>query len=140
MNFSGNRYSKDALQRMMDDNDVATFVLRCADRFGSYGIVGFAVVRVSECRLLDLMFSCRVQSKRVEHGFLAWLLRKYSGDGEHDFLANLRKTKKNGPSSAVFAEMGFDEASTADGVTTLRFQKDQPIQDDGIVSITVVDQ
>jgi predicted enzyme involved in methoxymalonyl-ACP biosynthesis len=81
------------------------------------------------------MFSCRVQSKRVEHAFLAWLLNKYIVDGNRDFFANLRKTPKNEPSSAVFREMGFDELDTENGVTTLAFRRDRTIPDDGVVEI-----
>ena len=120
---------------MMDDNDLATYVLRCADRFGSYGIVGFAVVR--RVRAPSARFDVQLPGSEQAGGACVSGLAAEDGtvgDGQHDFLADLRKTTKNAPSSAVFAEMGFDEASTADGVTTLRFQKEPPIPDDGIVS------
>jgi FkbH-like protein len=120
MNFSGNRYSMDQLRQVAADPTLDTYVLRCRDRFGSYGIVGFSVVRRDPARMLDLMFSCRVQGKRVEHAFLAWLLRKYIANPQRDFLADLRRTKKNAPSAAVFADMGFEEVATAEGLTTLR--------------------
>ncbi|HYS24793.1 MAG TPA: HAD-IIIC family phosphatase [Vicinamibacterales bacterium] len=135
MNFSGNRYSVDALHRLMADTGAETYVLRCRDRFGSYGIVGFAVVDLRELRLVDLMFSCRVQGKRVEHALLAWLLRRHLPAGTRDFLAALRKTKKNAPSAAVFPEMGFEEAGVADGVTTLRYPRTRPVADDGAIDI-----
>ena len=51
--------------------------LVASDRFGSYGVIGFSIVDRREPRMTDLMFSCRVQSKRVEHAFLAYLLGKY---------------------------------------------------------------
>jgi FkbH-like protein len=121
MNFSGSRYSKDELGLIMRDRSRETFVLRCSDRFGTYGIVGFAVVDVQEPRLLDLMFSCRVQGKQIEHAFLGWLLeRHYQGD-TRDFMANLRKTPRNTPGSAVFSDLGFSELGTIDGVTSLRY-------------------
>lgn len=135
MNFSGNRYSLDQLRQVMHDDGLATYVLRCADRFGAYGIVGFAMVDRRQVRLLDLMFSCRVQSKRVEHAFLAWLLERHIAGGTKDFLANLRKTPKNAPSSAVFGEIGFHEDGTEDGLTTLRYPAARPVPDDGIIAI-----
>ncbi len=135
MNFSGNRYSVDALNRLMADTGAETYVLRCRDRFGSYGIVGFAVVDLRESKLVDLMFSCRVQGKRVEHAFLAWLLRRHLPSGTRDFLAALRKTPKNAPSAAVFPEMGFEDAGVADGVTTLRYPRTLPVADDGAIDI-----
>jgi FkbH-like protein len=135
MNFSGNRYSVDALRRLMADADAETYVMRCRDRFGTYGIVGFAVVDLRELKLVDLMFSCRVQGKRVEHAFLAWLLRRHLTAGTRDFLASLRKTKKNAPGAAVFPEMGFEEVAVADGVTTLRYPRSRPVTDDGVIDI-----
>jgi FkbH-like protein len=135
MNFSGKRYSRAELELIMRDRSRETFVLRCSDRFGSYGIVGFALVDLQEPRLLDLMFSCRVQGKRIEHNFLAWLLERHFRYDGRDFLANLRKTPRNGPGSAVFAELGFGEIATSEGVTSLRYQKDLGIPDERIIEI-----
>src|ERR1700728_963052 len=71
MNFSGNRYDREVLRKLLSNPDMDTFVLSCEDRFGSYGVIGFSIVDRREPRMTDLMFSCRVQSKRVEHAFLA---------------------------------------------------------------------
>src|SRR5579872_1236333 len=71
MNFSGNRYDREVLRHLLSSKDEDSFVLSCEDRFGSYGVIGFSVVERREPRMRDLMFSCRIQSKRVEHAFLA---------------------------------------------------------------------
>jgi FkbH-like protein len=139
MNFSGNRYSTEALERVAADSRLDTYVIRCSDRFGSYGIVGFSVVDRQEPRLLDLMFSCRVQAKRVEHGFLGWLLQQHRNGGPRDFFANYRKTPKNEPSGAVFQDVGFQEVGVADGVTTLRFGGDREVPEESVVEIVVED-
>jgi FkbH-like protein len=139
MNFSGNRYSRDLLREILSKDYLDTYVLTCEDRFGSYGAVGFSIVDRRELRMTDLMFSCRVQSKRVEHAFLAFLIRKYSAALGKDFLANYRKTDRNAPSGAVFADIGMEEAGVADGVTTLVFRKDRTPPDDGIIKIVVQD-
>ncbi|MFO1305231.1 MAG: HAD-IIIC family phosphatase [Burkholderiales bacterium] len=136
MNFSGNRYSMEQLRDIANDKGLDTYVLRCTDRFGTYGIVGFALVDNAEPRLLDLMFSCRVQAKRVEHAFLSWLLKRHRARGDSDFLANYRKTPKNAPSGIVFHDLGFDEVAVQDAVTVLRFEKDKDILDDAIVTIS----
>ena len=137
MNFSGNRYSIEELQRIAADSRLDTYVIQCRDRFGSYGIVGFSVVDRDEPRLLDLMFSCRVQAKCVEHGFLGWLLNQHRAKGQRDFFANYRKTPKNEPSGAVFQEVGFDEVGVKDGVTTLRFARNRDIPEESVVEIIV---
>jgi len=139
MNFSGNRYGRDVLRKIIATPYLDTFVLACEDVFGSYGVVGFSIVDRREPRMTDLMFSCRVQSKRVEHAFLSFVIRKYSSESEKDFLASYRKTEKNVPSGQVFTDLGMQEIGNTDGVLLLRFPRSQEPPDDGIVSIEVVD-
>lgn len=135
MNFSGTRYDREVLRSILHSTDLYGYVLSCEDRFGSYGIVGFSIVDAREPRMTDLMFSCRVQSKRVEHAFLGHILRKYIQSTGRDFFANYRKTEKNAPSGRVFQDMGMEELETLNGVTSLVFRKDKQIPDDKVVTI-----
>ena len=135
MNFSGNRYNRDTLKRILASPHFETYVLSCEDRFGSYGIAGFGIVDSREPRLTDLMFSCRIQSKRVEHAFLGHIIQKYISG--RDFLANYRKTPRNAPAGKVFAELGMDEVGVADGITSLVFPAGRMIPDDGVITIAV---
>ena len=95
MNFSGNRYSREQLQKILGNPDVDTYVLDCSDRFGAYGTIGFCTVHRTENRMTDLMFSCRIQAKRVEHAFMAYILQKRRDVQASDFFVDYRKTKKN---------------------------------------------
>jgi FkbH-like protein len=138
MNFSGNRYTREVLREVLSDSHLGTFVLSCEDRFGSYGVIGFSIVDRREPRMTDLMFSCRIQSKRVEHAFLTWLMRKYISESGGDFYANYRKTPRNAPSGQVFADMAMKEIAINAGVSSLRFSAEREIPDDGVIEI--VDQ
>jgi FkbH-like protein len=135
MNFSGNRYPKPEIAKMIGSDKLQTYVMKCEDRFGSYGIVGFAVVDVNEPRLLDLMFSCRVQGKKVEHEFLSSLLREFRKNEGKTFYANYKKTAKNENPGKVFEEIGFMKGSEKDGVTSLKFDAAKGISCYGIVEI-----
>jgi FkbH-like protein len=137
MNFSGNRYDHKVLKTILATSHLDTYVLSCEDRFGSYGVVGFSIVDSREPRMTDLMFSCRVQSKRVEHAFVAHLMKTYIGESGKDFWANYRKTPRNAPSGKVFADLGMEEVSTAEGVTSLVFSKDREVPEDGLIHILV---
>jgi FkbH-like protein len=137
MNFSGNRYDRDVLKILLSNPDLDTFVLSCEDRFGSYGVIGFSIVDRREPRMTDLMFSCRIQSKRVEHAFLAHVIRKYLAETGQDFYANYRKTPRNAPSGQVFADLLMEEVETHDGVSLLRFPKDCKVPDDKVIEILV---
>jgi FkbH-like protein len=137
MNFSGNRYERKMLEDIAATNHLDTYVVACRDRFGSYGIVGFSIVDAREPRMTDLMFSCRIQAKRVEHAFLTFLLKKYVSAGGSAFWANYRKSSRNAPSGQVFRDIGMDEMGEDAGVTSLVFPKDRPIPDDRIIHTAV---
>lgn len=135
MNFSGNRYPRQQLTELRKASAHETYVMECRDRFGSYGIVGFAVVDVGEPRLLDLMFSCRVQAKHVEHAFLAFIISKHARTPSRDFHANYRRTKKNESSGRVFEDVGFEVISEHDGVLNLKFPADRGVIGEDVVQI-----
>jgi FkbH-like protein len=139
MNFSGSRYDRDVLRKLLSSTHLDTFVLSCEDRFGSYGVIGFSIVDRREPRMTDLMFSCRIQSKRVEHAFLAFVIRKYIEETGRDFYANYRKTERNAPSGMVFADLGMEETENRVGVLSLRFAKDRAIPEDHVIRVTVQD-
>jgi FkbH-like protein len=136
LNFSGNRYEQAQLAQLAKSDDVETFVVECSDRFGGYGIVGFAVVDLKAPCLLDLMFSCRVQGKRVEHAVLTFLLERYSGGDGRAFYARYRKTTKNAAAGGVFEELGFEKtADEVGGCSVLVFRQGRPILNDGLATI-----
>ena len=137
MNFSGNRYNRDTLKRILATPHFETYVLSCEDRFGSYGIAGFGIVDSREPRMTDLMFSCRIQSKRIEHAFLGHIIQKYISQNGKDFLANYRKTPRNAPAGKVFTDLGMDEVGAADGITSLVFPAGRRMPDDEVITIAV---
>jgi FkbH-like protein len=137
LNFSGNRYGEDQLRQMMSSSRFATYVIECSDRFGDYGIVGFAIVDTTAPRLLDLMFSCRVQGKRVEHAVLGYLIREFHAGGAHEFHANYRRTAKNAPGGQVFHEIGFEVVAETDGVSSLLFPIGRSVPQDGVIEIVL---
>jgi FkbH-like protein len=139
MNFSGNRYDKGVLERILSTSELDTYVLDVVDRFGSYGVVGFAIVDNRVPLMTDLMFSCRVQSKRVEHAFLAYIIKKYIAITGKDFYANYRQTPRNAPSGRVFADMLLQETGIDGEVTRLVFPHDKEVPDDKIINVVVLE-
>ena len=133
MNFSGNRYDRAVLRKIIATPHLETYVLACEDRFGSYGVIGFSIVDEREPRMTDLMFSCRIQSKRVEHAFLSFVIREYVKKTERDFLVSYRKTDKNAPSGQVFWDLGMQEIENTNGVLLLSCPRNHVPPDDGII-------
>jgi FkbH-like protein len=109
LNLSGRRYDPEAFDRLLRAPGRLCLAMECEDRFGSYGIVGFAsVVEDGEQpTLVDFVMSCRVAQKRVEHCVIGWLARRASERGHRKLLADLQPTSRNKPLLKVFEDMRF---------------------------------
>lgn len=108
LNFSGKKYDIDELRAILESPALDKFQLSCCDRFGDYGTIGFAIVDPDNMTLTDMMFSCRVQSKAVEHSFLSWLASYYSEKTRHTGLTvRYTKTERNGPAARVLTDIDF---------------------------------
>jgi FkbH-like protein len=135
MNFSGNRYSKADLRAILPQPDKKTFVMSCRDRFGEYGLIGFAVVTASSRSLDDLMFSCRVQAKQVEHAFIRYVARSFRKAGQHEFFARYRRTERNAPAGKVFTDLGFTEVGMEGDAQILRLDLDRAALEEPLVQL-----
>jgi FkbH-like protein len=122
LNFSGNRYSREALGRLVAGDQTVPVVMSCEDRYGDYGIVGFAMLRVGgdAVEIMDMMFSCRIQAKKVEHGFLAHVAGATVRCGLAKLVCVYRRTSRNTPAAKVFEELAFrrDAAGGSEGAET----------------------
>lgn len=121
LNFSGTRYSKDTLAELLGDESLDCYVMSCVDNFGDYGTVGFAVVEKDGPTLIDLMFSCRIQAKRIEHAFLEFLLSWHLKQGRDELRARYVQTERNSPAGKVFSDLAFELVATDDNVKSYRF-------------------
>lgn len=116
MNFSATRYDRDRLTELINDPSVTTLFLTAKDKFGDYGTVGVCIIDIQQQRVIDLMFSCRIQSKRVEHAFLGWLLDTAYLSGWKCLQVEYKPTAKNSQSAAVFSDLEFKQISQFQGV------------------------
>lgn len=121
LNFSGTRYSRESLAEMLEDERFDCFVMSCRDNFGDYGTVGFGVVE-KDGQLIDLMFSCRIQAKRVEHAFLEFLLSSYGKQGLEELHARYVQTERNSAAGKVFEDLEFELVSAEGSVKTYRLR------------------
>lgn len=135
LNFSGNRYDRENLLDFISNEKIDAFGIECKDKFGDYGTVGFCMVDLDELNMIDLMFSCRVQSKRVEHAFLHWLLTHYKLLEYKDFSATYNKTEKNTPSGAVFKDMNFRQVDVNGSKITYTYNLENQIESEGVVMV-----
>jgi len=135
LNFSGNRYKKEEIENLLTNPDFDSYCLDCDDKYGKYGTVGFAVVKNKEVLLIDLMLSCRVQSKRVEHAFMEFLLSHYKEQNHKVFSALYLQTDRNTKVGAVFGDMEFAEVENSSQERKFIFSLDNKINSDGVIRI-----
>ena len=108
LNFSGRKYGREEVLALLADQGRERYVIKCADRYGSYGIVGFCLARRAEdgIRIEDFMLSCRVQGKFIEQALLHHLTTR--PDWQARFVEiNFRRTERNGAAQAVLTKLGL---------------------------------
>ncbi|MFT5527875.1 MAG: FkbH-like protein [Pirellulaceae bacterium] len=135
MNFSGNRYERGTLQEILEDANRKVRVLDCSDRFGDYGTVGFCMIDEARRTLIDLVCSCRVQAKRIEHALLTNVLQHYMSESPEDLFVEFRPTDRNKKSAQVFEDFGMEVVEEVDGLRLLVFRPEMNILNDGLIHI-----
>ena len=118
LNFSGIRYTREAVDELLQATETDKHVIHCKDKYGDYGLVGFSIVSVTPVNpeqanpehksilVRDFMLSCRVQGKLIEKAFFSYLVDKYT-DGAATLNVNFVATNRNGLARSVLEEVGF---------------------------------
>jgi FkbH-like protein len=137
LNFRGAKYARDDVQAMLTPNpERLCLTVRCADRFGDYGLIGFIVADLRRGEIIDLFMSCRVQRKRVEQAVFAKIAAEAIAQGHTALAVRHIPTKRNGASQTMLEELGFAPAETDGDVQIWRRNLSVPF--DGADIVTVV--
>ncbi len=110
-------------------------VLSCADKFGDYGIIGFAIVDVERFHIENFFMSCRVQHKKVDHAFFAWLIERAMARGQDVVSTVFHFSGRNQSAQQVLEEMKFAPAGDDEVFVSPRLA-DLPERD----IVTVIDR
>jgi len=139
LNLSGRRHSAEEFGELLAAPGVLAAAIACVDRFGDYGIVGFATVdeRPETPVVLDFVLSCRVAQKRVEHTFFAWLARREAARGARTLRAELTKTPRNAPLIKVFDDLPFTLIAGEDSKLLLEQSLEEAQEPDDIIELRV---
>ncbi len=116
LNFTGAKFALSQVEAMAEpDARRARLTLRCADRYGDYGLIGFAELDLDAGELAAFFMSCRVQRKRVEHAVFADLATRLRAAGCDQFRVRFHVTERNAASVRLLEDLGFER--TPDGWT-----------------------
>jgi len=137
LNLSTRRYSQEQFRELSAAPGIFCVAMQCKDKFGDYGTVGFASIdeRGAVPKIVDLVISCRVAKKMVEHTFIEWLSEREKTRGAAFIEATFVKTKKNGPLGKVFEELPFETFDEAGENVFYRLNLEKPICTGGIIEV-----
>ena len=115
LNYAGRSSSREEVEALAagTGKDVG-FVLSCSDRFGDYGVIGFAVVDPTSFHVDNFFMSCRVQHKKVDHAFFGWLVEKAAKAGRPNVTVTYRFSGRNQSAQQVLEEMRFAPSDAPD--------------------------
>jgi FkbH-like protein len=128
LNFSGRKYTPTEVDAVLAEPGFEKLVVRCRDRYGDYGIVGFclAAYQAGDVRIHDLMLSCRVQGKFIEQALFAHLTGRPDREIEW-IVVDFVPTPRNGAAKAVLDALGFTPGE--DGQLRRRATAAEPVPD-----------
>ena len=113
LNFTGAKFSRDEVgAKLSKGGDVRRLTLRCRDRFGDYGLIGFAELDLAGGELAQFFMSCRVQRKRVEHAFFEACAAMLQGRGHDALRVAFKATARNGAAVRMLEDLGFHEGAS----------------------------
>lgn len=137
-NVSGFRRDKDYMDLILTDKDFKSFGFRVEDKYGKYGIVGFASFKIVEegvFLMTDFVMSCRVAQKKVERAFLNWFY--LSMDKGMILRINVNKTSRNMPLRDELVKMPLTIDSDNDEMICMHSIRGvEPFCDDQIINVT----
>lgn len=115
LNFNGTKFSRDQVEALVGGDKLALTV-RVSDRFGDYGLVGFAVADPVTGVVEDFFMSCRVQRKRVEHAVFTRLADALRSGGHDALRVRFRRTDRNKAGRDMLLDLGFAPEGEEDGL------------------------
>lgn len=135
-NVSGIKRDKEYMNMLLKDKSYKSYGYRVEDKYGKYGIVGFASFKVyeGEYLLTDFVMSCRVAQKKVERAFLNWFICRQK-DGMV-IRINVNKTNRNMPLRDELAKMPLTVDSDDDKMICMHIVKGaDAFCDDNIIDV-----
>lgn len=141
LNLSTRRFTDADLDAVLESSATDCFALSCRDRFGDYGLVGFATVEKGGegPTLRDFVLSCRVAEKRVEEAFVFWYARRARAAGAERLRAVLIATDRNQPLRDTLRTLPFSVVSEHERTTVLEMPLTDSLRQPDLITIETGD-
>ena len=129
----------DEVKEILKSDQFDCYRIKVKDRFGDYGLVGFAVFDNSNKEIVTLkhfVFSCRAARKKIEQSFFEYMIEKYKNDGFNKLELVCKITEKNGLMREVLEDTGlFIKKDEVDGSYKLEHEMSSSVVKTDIVTV-----
>ncbi len=115
-NLTGHRYSVSDIENRMSGNDFIVYSIDVSDRFGSSGITGILIVKVSNqiFHIENFCMSCRILGRGIENAVWTAVLEDAREYGATTITGEYVASNKNSQVSMLYAELGFTQIEGSD--------------------------
>lgn len=102
-------------QQIAAPTEYAMRIAKLSDKFGDYGLIGYATVRTSgqEWQVLDLAFSCRSMGRGVEQALLNHFAQQAAEQGAQALSIQFMMGPRNQQMLEILRSCGFLQEGTA---------------------------
>ena len=109
-NTTGIRRLSTELGSLLESGERRMLMVSARDRFGDYGQVGLAVLMADGSRLTveNILMSCRVLGKGVEHRLMAAIGREAESLGAATVVIPFVRTERNQPAEKFLKSLGME--------------------------------
>lgn len=139
LNISGERLTIEEVRNIAASESYNCYRIKVKDKFGDYGLVGFAVFDISDKSAVILrhfVFSCRAARKKIEQCFFEYIIEKYKRNGYQSLEIICKVTEKNSLMREVLEESRlFNKQEEMDNGYKLVHFMDSEVEVDMIAKI-----
>lgn len=110
-NLTTRRYTESDIRKIKDSPDYRIWIGELEDKFGSYGKVILAIVRIKENKATidTFLMSCRVMGRNVETDFLKHIETELEQSGVREITGEYLPTEKNSVVRDFWKSCGYVE-------------------------------
>lgn len=134
LNLSGRKYTREEFARLCEKFRNDAYVVKCHDRYGDYGQVGFFTVEKERQSIVisEYAMSCRVAGKWLEPALMRWVCSRYQG---RELIFSGVNSEKNGLLIRTLHSFGLVDSAAEEGDLRLSIPVEKMIWPE-IVSVT----
>ncbi len=127
-NLTTRRYTEADIDKFVGADSYRVFAFDASDKFGSSGVTGLCIVRLSEnkkCLIDTFLMSCRVIGRNLEFSFFDCVVETIKNMGIEQIEAGYYKTIKNNQVEDFYDRLGFQITKKTDNEKLYKLQCSQ---------------